>query len=118
MVEAQGPDEVTLGTLHQDLSVLKEDLSVVKQDLSVIKQDLSALRSETREGFAALMDVAHETRRELGETRGELAGILREMASGLREMITIQRLVLDELRGVNTRLDRFALGRGDGAPPI
>ena len=50
-------------------------------------------------------------------TLGELAGILREMAGSLREMITTEQLVLDELRGVNTRLDRFALGRGDGAPP-
>jgi hypothetical protein len=33
-------------------------------------------------------------------------------------MITIQQLVLDELRGVNTRLDNFARGRGDGAPPV
>jgi len=89
MVEPQGPGEVTLGTLHQDLS---------------------ALRSETREGFAGL-------RRELGETHGELVGILREVVGGVREMITIQQLVLDELRGVNTRLDNFARGRGDGAPP-
>lgn len=86
MVEPQGPAEVTLGTLHQDLS---------------------ALRSESREGFAGL-------RRELA---GELAGILREIVGGVREMITIQQLVLDELRGVNTRLDNFARGRGDGAPP-
>ena len=82
MVEPQGPAEVTLGTLHQDLS---------------------ALRSEMREGFAGL--------------HRELAGILREMAGSMREMITIQGLVLDELRGGNTRLDNFARGRGEGAPP-
>jgi len=62
------------------------------------------------EGFAGL-------RRELAETRAELAGVLRELAGGLREMITIQKLILDELRGVNTRLDNFARGRGDGATP-
>ncbi len=42
---------------------------------------------------------------------------LREIAGILREMLTIQRLVLDELRGVNVRLDNFARGRGDGAAP-
>jgi hypothetical protein len=83
MVEPHGSGEVTLGTLHQDLS---------------------ALRSETREGFSGL--------------RHELAGILREMAGSMREMITIQQHVVDELRGVNTRLDNFARGRGDGAPPV
>ena len=92
MVEAQDPDEVTLGTLHQELR-------------------------ETRGELAGILREMAGSMREMAGGLREMAGSLREMAGSLREMITTQQLVLDELRGVNTRLDRFARGRGDGAPP-
>jgi hypothetical protein len=51
-------------------------------------------------------------------TLGELVGIVREIVGSLQELITIEKLILDEVRGVNMRLDNFARGRGDGAPPV
>lgn len=135
------PKEVTLNTLHEDLSGgfadLKTEVQTGFQDLTgEVRGGFADLKTTLVSGFRSLPtresseemirllregNRLHERRLtqldvRMREQHLEIQQILRGTADGVRALLEGQRELHDDIRALIARLDALIKGRGDGGP--
>ena len=114
-VADDAPTEVTLDTLHRDLSELKGDVRDVK---GLLVAGLQAFPPEWPREVVRLLREGNRLNEErsarldvtIREQAMETHTILRDLADGQRQMV-------DDLRALVTRIDALIRGRGNGPSP-
>ena len=114
------PEDVTLNTLHEDISRGFTDLKAGIADLKVTL--VAGFRSlPTRESSEEMVRLLREGNRLHEERSAQLDLRIREQHLEIQEVLRAvaegQHILHEDIRALIARLDALIKGRGDGSPP-
>jgi len=118
------PEDVTLNTLHEDLSAGFTDLKgEVRGGFADMKATLVAgfRNMPTREDSQEMIRLLRENNRIQEERFTQLDLRIREQHLGIQQVLRSlaegQRALHEDIRALIARIDALIKGRGDGSPP-